>query len=864
MFRQSRSATVKPRAEPSKEQKETPEGPELLQESKGKSHRSKYARRVQTEKARMQRRLNQQRASLNKSSGSSNLVFKCTTFADHLQELFFTGLFNRANSAGSRLQYDGNDKGFDKDRARSVFSLILGLVAVLSQMFAKQDSDGQRGNSTGPIFHIVNTHIVDDTSIRMRGPAHGTDRTSVFTIMNSVQGVHLRSAADLPQFHPDYSEEPECCLSLRIPTPLTVLENPDARGIYQSFIDTAIITSRGLGGFFRRLGLARDLIPESSWRTFVFIGDALKANEAAYREECSKMANRRGKDGRHLALRIRCAIHQCCLIRKPVVLMQPGLWTTVTRLSHLFESMSFRKSFAKTLAKLVASDSFTYLPVAQLPPASIEWKRANEKLRSSFRCQSKLRRKNMCNILDFLNGDLASDQIFHFCQQGPGDAPCCEGKEDSLNKCLRLLVPFMARGYQPPLLYRFKRYDEAISYVTFGTSVHKLLVKTLNAMQFENLADPADADQSRVIDKLMCDVDWGAESPGTAEAAFNDNDDVLNQSFAAVNAKRKQQVHQEVIKQSFRQSSLILDFIIAPMDGLINSFLSRSHHLTLLTLLQSHDSRWQTASVISKDMFLSLVSGSLGKHLIQLYFDMLSSGFSSLGEIGLDLASRQNLQTVFTMTLIMVSDIWRRFVHEFDTFPYKLFSLLTTTDLEGFVSKWDSWQKLRASCPNCFDAEMGHRILDAFGGNLSSEPFEVQADTFQCVTALLHDVATYAPVSSDPVEVKNGQVQQSTRSGSGGAVKAPLAAKETSFLGTLIRDFELVKHWVEEKTLPAKRTVSGILRRCGQPSSNQHSTVKHRASRLAHEGVISYMRPVEPPVVFRASAIQQHKTWISN
>ena len=45
---------------------------------------------------------------------------------------------------------------------------------------------------------------------------------------------------------------------------------------------------------------------------------------------------------------------------------------------------------------------------------------------------------------------------------------------------------------------------------------------------------------------------------------------------------------------------------------------------------------------------------------------------------------------MFLMILLCVSDLWRRFVHKFDTYPYVLFKLLDKTH-EEFLDLWESF-----------------------------------------------------------------------------------------------------------------------------------------------------------------------------
>lgn len=783
----------------------SPQEPEPLA-SKRYRNCTKDDNKHRTEKARISFLLSRQAARLNQKSETNASASGNGSFAAKLQRWFFTKSFWNADKQEDVYSQDNRD--FRRDRKRSLYSYIHRLVAVLKQVF------GSSSWGEFPPFHVVNSHVVDDTSTKMRGPCAKTDRLSTFTVMNTVQTLHVRRGMDISD---GQVFENSCSENFRIPTPLMILENANAKGIYGNFTAGAVATARGVGSMLIKFGLPQRLIPDSSWVSFVFCGDALKANAAAYREECKEMARNKAKNigsMRHIAIKLRCSIHQLCLIRKPVVLMLPRVWTTLVRLSHLFETMSFRKGFARALTAII-QQNFQFMEVTALPEASKSWRVKSDWLRGSFRCQSKLRRETFESCLDFLNGDLDSDVIWHFCINN-GHGQCCESREEALTKIIKMLVPFCSRGYQVPLLYRFKHYDEAVSYITFVSSIHNLLARTLNRMDISS----STASDNEYIDRLLAEIDLGNEGPGTEAVAFQE--DHLDESFHLVNSKRKQQVHQEVMKHTFRQSVLTIDLMIAPMDTVMNRLFKRSRILAHLSLVGKHDPNWKTQVEASQKTFMSLVSGRFGWDIIQIYCNMWASIGTKLGEMGLEHSA--SLSTVLTMIIVIISDTWRRFVHDFCSYPWKLFELLGVTDLDTFVAEFEHHQRAKHDCPQCFDAEFSHRLLDAFPEKLSDQPLEIQKSAFNSITLILHDLATYSPISSDAVECKNGQVQAATcRRGFGKGVKAPESAKETSFLQTIVRDYELVKHWIQERTLPPKKTLSGILRRCGLKGSNQFS-----------------------------------------
>ena len=714
-------------------------------------HSTYESNRLRTEKARVQRRLNQQKSKLDKqdrdlefgeesvlSPGPGIPIFQ--TRAGHLQHYFCTKLLFTA-SKQDILYQAGDYKTFARDRARTVFSLIKALASLLHTVFEAK-----------PVHHIVNTHIIDDTSTRMRGPLY-SDPTTMYTIMNSIQSIHVVYASS-----DACTQDCEQTTRFRVPTPLICLEDATSKGIFEAFVASAVVTSKGVGSMLQKYGICKDVV-QSTWRSFVFVGDSLKANQAAFRKECLEVLKK--DDPKHLCLNFRCLIHQIALVRKPAVLMVPRLWSTIVRLAHLFETLSFRRAFATNLASVI-SNSFVYIPVAQQLPEEASWKSVRERLQANFRCKSSLKKRNLKAMLEFVNGDLESECVYHYCHEAaPGQSPCCTGSDDALGKCLRLIVPFFSRGFPVPLLYRFKHYDEAISFITLGLCTHGLLTRTLSSM---DLAKQAGQKQQELIDCLLGDLDLSVGGQdGTDPAAFKDDE---FEDFHAQTSKRKQLVYEEITKPAFHQSTLYLDFMIRPMDSLMNQLFHRSQLLTKLTLLGPCLDNWKEVAHKSRELFLSVASGSFGQTVVKEYCTIMFGGDDSLqtlADLGFDVSSQSHLHSMFVLGVHLVTDLWRRLVHEHNVPQYKLFStLLRTTTLDGFVAAWDRFQGAKASCPYCFDRTFSQKVLNIYPGPLGLLDRSVQESVHMEVTQLLSDLATASPLSSDPVEVKNGQVQNIT------------------------------------------------------------------------------------------------------
>ena len=185
--------------------------------------------RNRTEKGRTQFLLNKQKARLAaEQPRPANEESKCA----QLQKFFFTSKFFKAQLEEGVYASDGvsDYKSFGLDRARSVYSLARCLAEVISKFFTAENPETR-------LFHAINTHVVDDTSTRLKGPTHA-DRATVFTIMNTVQCLHARYTPInvlAAQGNTGKVEEADGCKSLRVPTPLQLVTNADATGIHRGF-----------------------------------------------------------------------------------------------------------------------------------------------------------------------------------------------------------------------------------------------------------------------------------------------------------------------------------------------------------------------------------------------------------------------------------------------------------------------------------------------------------------------------------------------------------------------------------------------------------------------------------------------------
>ena len=84
------------------------------------------------------------------------------------------------------------------------------------------------------------------------------------------------------------------------------------------------------------------------------------------------------------------------------------------------------------------------------PHAMSDWKKRAQWIVTGFGNLSKRAHAQLADFLEVCNGDTAQEVIVHCCQG------CCSTTEETIDKVIRLIVPLLSRGFQVPLLYRFK------------------------------------------------------------------------------------------------------------------------------------------------------------------------------------------------------------------------------------------------------------------------------------------------------------------------------------------------------------------------------------------------------------------------
>ena len=165
-----------------------------------------------------------------------------------------------------------------RERGRCVKSFLQAMAAAVTSLFLGSGRSG----ADKELGHVVNMITSDDTSTRLR--SHRNDTCDVFTIMNTNQSLFFRYSSGR-------------CESLCLPSPLQVLPGGKAEHIHAAFKAWLAVSSSGIGPKLLSLQCPADLNGVPKHQTLVLMGDALKANDSAWKLERERLvAKRAGMD----------------------------------------------------------------------------------------------------------------------------------------------------------------------------------------------------------------------------------------------------------------------------------------------------------------------------------------------------------------------------------------------------------------------------------------------------------------------------------------------------------------------------------------------------------------------------------------
>lgn len=214
-------------------------------------------------------------------------------------------------------------------------------------------------------------------------------------------------------------------------------------------------------------------------------------------------------------------------------------------------------------------------------------------------------------------------------------------------------------------------------------------------------------------DKIVNALDQWAQATQHGDAAELERivDELLQQetSFAEKNAKRFKAVNDAFGKQDFEVTVNVVDALVQPLDHAVNALLKRTSLLKAIRFhIPSQSVPLQELKASSKDFFLKWSSGEFGKGIISDFLGQLQS--EDLARHAASCSDQSIMDTCFKLIVFGMSDAWWRCCFVADTFPNKMFSLLSC-DQQTFEQRWAEYRNTCLCCPECVDCGFSGPLL---------------------------------------------------------------------------------------------------------------------------------------------------------
>ena len=360
----------------------------------------------------------------------------------------------------------------DRGRRRAVWMYFTNFAEAVQQLFL--GSPAEDGAVRQPIEYTISINTCDDTNIKLLSGQRGS--AEIRSVMANIQ--HHVVVEQAPT-QADASGAAEVPTIFAVHQPIISLHRATADHLKEQLLSWQLSFGGLTGKRFHAWGVPPNLFKFVKHHVFVLVSDALKANDAIFRELAqqthAKSIGDKG-DPVTLVVHIHCGIHQISLTRRTLALGFDSYWSTLVRLGHLMESHSFRQRFSASLSKVV-HDSFMFYRVGSLPAEVVVWKqKAIQRLRLATALPSRLR--HLIHHMKKDNGDPCSDIICHYCI---GEECCPGGETEALTYLINSFCRMFSR-MPVPLLYRWKHAPEANNFVRDGFFWHNILVRALKGM----------------------------------------------------------------------------------------------------------------------------------------------------------------------------------------------------------------------------------------------------------------------------------------------------------------------------------------------------------------------------------------------
>lgn len=311
--------------------------------------------------------------------------------------------------------------------------------------------------------HLFTVSVIDDTNMVLSDLVDKNLRKArVVTLMNMVETCVI--------CFDDPSTNCESHGTFLVHVPPVALPQATAGTIWSEVKSYLLVWMSRVSDRFKAFGLSESIFNCVPIQATVLVWDSLATNVSilrGVREIVHLHHETEGSSTLHPAFAIFCNLHQLALARKPLIHHFHGCWSSVVRLSHLFETSSFRSHFRSALINVICS-SFRVIVVSSPPAESRQWRHQRNKicnLATLDTTYSVRRRKLHWELSQFDNGDPLALDFTHFCNGG-----CCQGSTPeekghfALIQTCRLYVLLFAQGYPVPLLYWWVHGHKALQF----------------------------------------------------------------------------------------------------------------------------------------------------------------------------------------------------------------------------------------------------------------------------------------------------------------------------------------------------------------------------------------------------------------
>eukprot|EP00438_Fugacium_kawagutii_P000563 Skav206451 [mRNA] locus=scaffold230:72031:80449:- [translate_table: standard] len=361
---------------------------------------------------------------------------------------------------------------------------------------------------------------------------------------------------------------------------------------------------------------------------------------------------------------------------------------------------------------------------------------------------------------------------------------------------------------------------------TEGTFLHNILPRVFECLTEGRIG--SDINDSELHD-LMAEINEedGEEERHVSDSVEKDWVDLelvqnlnneINLTPAELNRKRKRLCFAAIAEASFIPRTIFVENLVHTLSIAMNMMFSRTNDIGRLhQLIREQDQTKEDCEMLvgrSSSFFIDFVKGNFGMKLIAMHVQCLLD----FHRLGIPTLSKD----YFVVSMLMMGDVWKRFIHDVDRYPFKLFCLLDCKTSDELLDRYHSIREQMKVCQQCIDVEFTSQIMAYLEGGLNDNADELML-RLKITQDFLKDASTFVPLSSDHVECVHGLHQSLTYRFRGQKPSAE-CAQEQGLWATICSSYKAFWQHVFEQhgDLQARQRI----KRFGVKGCNQYSKTK--------------------------------------